>query len=512
MRSFDSFRTRCLQCFFVASALVLTTACEQEADPSKPGYWVAKLDKKPTRVEALKELGKLGPAAKEAVPEVTRWLEEEGAWQPDAAYTLGQIGDAASVAALRQALDFSVGAGRDRKTRLRNRVNQRIALALAELGAKDAVADLLQLVEAPEPKTRDAVLRALGKLGDPAAADAMMEVAENDEEPFIRRVAIESLGELRAPKAVPTLVKMLYLERGDGQSHYLDARFSLVKMGRTAVPKLLETLERKNEDVEKMQVAGKPLARGAIEAKAGSTLGAIRATEAEGQIIGAHQSLYKEWQRTRNREPEASVVGAVIELTYALGDLGTDKAMKRVVEMVDDTEPAIRLSATEALTTIGDSAAVPALIRAAGKGGVDARAAALIAASQLGSGSDLSAFDAMGKGELEPVVKAERVRLVAAQECQEDAACWKKKIADDEARVAARAAFQLGRLSAKDASPELLKAVEHESPQVRMAAVLSLEALGAVDVARFESILDDAKKRVEYGPVNNQMLRIIALA
>ena len=128
----------------------------------------------------------MGPAACSAVPAVSQWLNEEGDWQADAAYTLGQIGDAAVVKPLVGAIDFEVGSGRDRRTRLRNRINQNVARALASLKAKEEVPDLVKLLEAPEASTRDAVLRSIGTIGDPSAADVMMENAENDDEPFIR--------------------------------------------------------------------------------------------------------------------------------------------------------------------------------------------------------------------------------------------------------------------------------------------------------------------------------------
>ncbi|MEL6545925.1 MAG: HEAT repeat domain-containing protein, partial [Myxococcota bacterium] len=397
-----------------------------------------------------------------------------------------------------------------RRTRLRNRINQNVARALASLKAKEAVPDLVKLLEAPEPNTRDAVLRSLGTIGDPSAADVMMEIAENDDEPFIRKVAIESLGELGAAKAVPTLVKMLYSERGDGVSHYREARFALIQHGSAAVPELLKTLQRKNDAIETMKVGDAPILPGVIEAKAGSALGALRVNDAEQPMVSALQGLYTQWQRQKNAA-EPSVLGAVIELTYALGDLGSPGARKAVLGVVSDTNPGIRLAATEALTTIGDSEAVPALLQAARSGGLDAKRAAVIAASQLGDGSRLDSFDALGTGELEPIVKAERARLEAAKECSSDIGCWQKKLTEENARVAARAAFQLGRLGAKDSARALLDAAEHDNPQVRMAAVLSLEELGAVDVARFEAILEDSMKRVKYAPVNQQMERIIAL-
>lgn len=490
----------------------VVSACQSPPEPGSVADWVSKLDKKDTRSDALKELGKLGPAAKKAIPKILPWLKEDGDWQPSAAYALGKIGDPSAVPALKAEVDFDVGAERDASTRLRNRLNRSVARALAQIGATDSTDVLIKLSQATEPKTRRSVARALGLLGDETGAAALTALAEQDSDPGVRSAAVRALGTLGSEIAVPVLVRMLYRIPEDGVGHYQEARFALIQQGSAAVSALKQALTRKNPDVEDMTVNGEPMPLGIIEAKAGSVLGAIRATGAESVMVDAHKKLYALWQ-TKKSEPESeSLLGAVVELTYALGDLGTDGAAKAVTAVVSNTDPRVRLAATEALTTLGATSAVPALISAAKSGELEAQRAALIAASQLGGGDDLTSFDALGEGELEPIVAAERVRLLAAKECTSNAVCWEKKLKSDDPRVSARAAYELGRIEAKTAAPALLEAAEHESPQVRMGAVLSLEALDAVDVKRFESILKDSTKRVEYQPVNQQMTRIIALA
>lgn len=488
-------------------ALALLAGCQGETDSTKPAYWVEKLAKKPTRIEALKELGKMGPAAKEAVPAVTPWLEEKGDWQPDAAFTLGQIGDSSVVPALVDAIDHDVGVGRDRDTRLANRLNQNVARALGKLKATDAIPDLVRLLDSPEPKTRNTVVRAIGTIGGATGEKPLMEVVKNDEDPAVRNVAIAALGEMRSKAAIPTLVEMMFVVR-DNISHYGAARFSLIQLGDAAVQPLIDTLGHKNPAVEAIQVNGEPLAKEAIEAKAGSVLGALQVKAAEAPMVSAHSSLYQRWKRSG----DASLLGAVVEMTYALGDLGTDDAMRALTKVVGDSEPAIRVAASESLTTIGDPAAMPALLAAAKSGSLDGRVAAVIAASQIGNGDDLAAFDALGRGDLEPAVKAERIRLEVAKECGSDADCWQNKIGEPDPRVVARSASMLGRLKAKAAVGALMIAAEHESPQVRLAAVLALEDLEAVNVDKFREILKDASKRREFAPVNMQMERMIAVA
>lgn len=489
---------------------MIAIACSKSTDPATAAYWIDKLDNKREREEALRKLGDIGD--KSAVPEVLKWFQEEGEWQPDAAFALGQLGDASAAPQLIAGIEYAAGTGQDRATRNKNRTNQNIARALAMLQAKEGVEPLIKLLGAAEDRTREAVLRALGELRDPRATEPLVEIALNDKQAFLRRVAIEALGNLGDVKGVPALVKMLYVEV-PGISFYNESRFALVQIGEPAAAKLIETMKRQNKEVEAVRMAdGQPVAEGAVEAKAGSVLGAIRAREAEPVIVGALEAFYKRFQQRDKTPVFASVPGAVVELCYALGYVGSPAAVKMLLEVVKDTDASIRVAAAEALTTVGDAAAVPVLLAAAKTGNVDAKRAALTAASRLGSGGDLAAFDALGKTdkELAGVVDAERVRLVAAGECKADAECWKGKLADANARVRERAAYQLGWLDAKNANAELYKALEDDSAEVRFAAVLALERNGGADVKRMQEIHERWQNKVDYRVVNAEMQRVIA--
>ena len=83
-------------------ALSMCCGCHKETDPKKAGYWIERLDSKSERLDAIKELGKLGDKA--ATPGLLEWLSKEGDWQAEAAYALGQIGDASAVPALLKTL------------------------------------------------------------------------------------------------------------------------------------------------------------------------------------------------------------------------------------------------------------------------------------------------------------------------------------------------------------------------------------------------------------------------
>ena len=65
----------------VLALTFIFTSCSQPEDPSTSAYWVAKLENKQERAEALTQLGKIGD--KTALPHVQKWFEEEGNWTPE---------------------------------------------------------------------------------------------------------------------------------------------------------------------------------------------------------------------------------------------------------------------------------------------------------------------------------------------------------------------------------------------------------------------------------------------
>ena len=89
--------------------------------------------------------------------------------------------------------------------------------------------------------------------------------------------------------------------------------------------------------------------------------------------------------------------------------------------------------------------------------------------------------------------------------------CWKKKLGDTNIGVRERAAYQLGWKGAKDAIPDLLKAVEDDDNDVRMAAVSALGGIGnGIDADQLQTIHDKWKDKVSYKNANASLRRLIA--
>jgi HEAT repeat protein len=123
------------------------------------------------RYMMILSMGRMGPAAKDAVPcllEVLRNKELDGQSRKEAAYTLGRIGPAAK-AALPDLIGF-VWTFED------GAINQAVTWALASIGA-DAVPALLDALKAREPDVRMRALHVLGRMG-PRAKDALPQVRQ----------------------------------------------------------------------------------------------------------------------------------------------------------------------------------------------------------------------------------------------------------------------------------------------------------------------------------------------
>ena len=233
-------------------------------------------------------------------------------------------------------------------------------------------------------------------------------------------------------------------------------------------------------------------------------------------IVDAMNKYYKLFQNRTRIPIYASVPAAVAEMAYSLGNMGSPKAVPALLKLAADTDNGIRISATEALATIGDSSAVSALFSFATKGDAAAQKAALTAVSMLAAGKDLGRFDALGSGTDEAtvqrakVVKTYRARIEAAKTCNTDAACWKGKLTDSNALVRERAAMQLGWAKDTSAEAELIKAAEDDDSKVRNAAVSALGNLGKADVAALEKIHETWAKKIEYKDSNQNLKRLIA--
>jgi len=488
--------------------LLTTVACSESFTPDQSGYWLERLDNETTRIEALKKLGDFKEPA--VVDAVIGWLDQKGDWQPDAAYTLGVLGDARAIPALIAKIDYAGAPGKGARSRRINKTNINAARALAMLKTDAALDPIVRLTNSSDQNTVQASLESLGDLGDAKGVKTLTEFATTASHPFIRKTAVIALGKIGSPDTIAPLILSLYQEL-PGVSFYLEARHSLVQVGPTAIPALLETLDRKNASVEAVRLTdGQPIAEGAIEGKAAFVLGVLRAKEAEEKLAKAMTNFYRTFKT--DETVFASIPGAVSEIAYSLGYIGGTKAQSAVEKIVGDANPNLRIAGVESLVEMGAKSSVRTLTKVVKSGTGDIKSV-IDAIAMLGSSSDASTLTALAaknealKSKSEAGLKA----IEAAGTCKEDLACWGTKLADANATVRRRAVRELGWASHQESLEGLLKAAEDDDPRVRIAAHSALIRLKGVDVAKLESIHKTWSKKSEYRNANQDLKRTIAL-
>ncbi|MCX7854524.1 MAG: HEAT repeat domain-containing protein [Anaerolineae bacterium] len=183
------------------------------------------------RKYAVMALEKLGPAAREAIPALTRVLEDG---TPDvrgrAVRALGDIGPEAI-----PALTLALGDGDPR-------IRKSAIWELGKIGP-DAVPILTELLWDEDPEIRRHAVWALGDIGREGVPGLIQ--ALRDEDPDVRWAAAWTLGEIgpKAEDAVPALIEALRDEDPDVRRTSAWALGAIGVQREGVVPALIQTLE-----------------------------------------------------------------------------------------------------------------------------------------------------------------------------------------------------------------------------------------------------------------------------
>jgi HEAT repeat protein len=503
-----------------------------QTDPNKPAYWVSKLTSKriQEKIDATNWLRRAKDV--EAARSIAPLLKDDDPRvRSAAANALGELGDKSVVPQLMDAVDFSAGAGSDRETRSINEANRQIAKALGQLGDPRAVPILLKMLNSKDSFVKLDAVQALGLLRSPAAVDALMAIATDDnQEPFIAKKAIIALGQIGDPKAVPALERMLFKERS-GISFYPQASFALFQIGEPAATPLIALLEGRDKDLEKWAADNKIIPE-ALFAKTAQVLGDIADPRSEKPLIGL--------LHYNGGDYKLIVRSAAAE---SLGRMRDKAAAPVIAALLGEEEANIRDAYGRALVMIGDPTSLAALLKAAQTGSWDAREGSIHAYSNLAPGKELAVIQKLAQAEparwMKECTSAENEktdceqvwpkhqkqldehlsRLKAATECVDNNACWQGKLKDPSGAVRERAAWQLGHLGTPDAIPALIANLQDEDLYARFATVTSLgwlvttpagksQAKAADD--RLHAILEQEEGKQYYIKVDEDLRRLAA--
>ena len=533
-----------------ALAILGGIACKPQ-DPKDPEPWMARLTDVDAivRVKAARELRRL--KARPAAPALAKALGDP-AVREDAALALGELGGAESVQPLIDAIDTSIGAGSDAATRAGNRANTKIAEALGLLGDAKAGPALLRLSRAQDGAVRAAAISALGQLRFREAVTELSHIVDADASPpSLLKKAVMALGQIGDPAGIPALQRALVIEK-QGVSFLPEASYALFQLGAPAVEPMLKLLT--DGDAAYLAWAReRSRAPAGIYAKSAIVLGDLGDLRAVPALLG--KLGYSD--ADPNPLTARLLTSKVREFAAdSLGRLRARDATKPILALVKTADPMdeeLTAFATNALVWIGDRSLAPKLLERAAQPGtfasrlLCAQAAVLLGdPSLLGqlksaaaakdkkpfsgncagelqalTGADLEESAACGKlaGERVKAFAALEAPLLAAGQCAQATACWAGKLADAQALVRARAAYELGRAGATGQVAALSKAAADSDLHARIAAIRALEwllplapAQGALKTAAvgLGAQLQAEQGSLRYVKVNEELRRLQA--
>ncbi len=514
---------RMLRLLTLALGLTLgVTACKQ-ADPTSSAYWIEQLGTE-NRREAIRKLGEM--KAKDAVqPLMEAYKDDRHRYEIIA--SLAQIGDKAAAPTLIESL----------KDKDEPKAGQLAATTLLEWDVPEA-ADTAQAVVA-DPGTPKEIkygaLQILAQYPKESAIPALIPVLEAD--PDIQPIALaglaaEALGKLKSEKAIPGLVRCLWLDDNLGRNAVPQCRLAINRVGPAAIPLLIQTLERKNRVVEARARKFKFDKGGLIEAKAAELLGDLNAKDAVEPLLAALAN-FEEMPPSVQQNPDKARafvmagVQKVISIANALATIGDDRAVEPLLKIAGDKELALehKLAAVQQIGFLGSPKAIPGMMKLLAdephprdpvSNGFRVQIA--LNTANLMDGTDTKALDALAKqvedikktlAKWDAETKAEQAKapdnekrgydglikgyaewtqnygeveakIAAIRECTNDPVCWGKKLGSDKPAVALLAGYRLAQMSeaADTAKQQLVEYADTDDMTLRNVVLFGLDRLG----------------------------------
>lgn len=488
---------------------VLIAGCD---DPKKPQTWIKKLRDPEHGPEAVRQLQLLGdPVAVEPLCELFKDYPSANILKAIISFK-----DRRAIPTLRAALDFT----EDNYTNA-----TRAANALADFKASEAVPDLIKVLKRPLPiKSRanlakQAAIEALAKIGDKKAVPALIEVADGRAEKqdfYLNKVAVVALGMLRDVRAVPVLIRALFLSSTLQGSSFSQATVALARVGLSAVHPLIRAMQGKDPQLNAMakELEFRP---GVVRSKTAIVLGNLGAKQAVSALLA-------ELAAGGHSGPKAVGLEGVIE---ALGEIGEPGAVRPLLALVQDdkADPRLRIKACRALTFLGGKQAAPVLLALAEKGYVEGGLWDLRVESAMAYSRSVAEGADEGVRVLTAVLKDDKVQKLAAYarvrqifadalvrtqlavKCKADVQCYAESLSEQSAPLPVRekSAIMIGLLpDGRKALDVLVKALpSRREPGLRQFMLESAKRIGRSSDAQLITTLHelaakDSKRRAKF--------------
>jgi HEAT repeat protein len=342
---------------------------------------------------------------------------------------------------------------------------------LGELRAPRAFPVLVRALGDLDDEVRAKAAGALGRLGDRRAITYLLDTLLTDPAPFVRARIAGALGQFNEPEVIERLVRAL----GD-PAWWVRMRSveALEQIGPVAESPLLLALDDPDPEIRiRAAVALERLgvpARLISRIESGDLGQDTLGTLTKFAVAGAREMLAEHLHH-----PSVNVRRAVIDAVRVAQrrDLGDE-----LIECAqEDADPAVRASALEALHALGIRESVPAALDCLSDADPKVRAQAMSLLGDLG-GQDLADVIRPRSSDPQPLVRAAAARALGLVRARDATAEFTRLLRDPEPLVRAAAADGVAGANAKVAAPVLSDLLGDTDPEVRLAVARALGVLG----------------------------------
>ncbi len=476
------------------------THIERLQDPEKRARGMADLEKLVKAVAAAPDnQARLDEFAQKVVPVLAQiWDEAEEQHEP-ILNILRDAGHPAGCAVWQKALVLD-GSAEARKAALL--ALEGIKKSRSTDCAQPVVEALQALIKDPkndkgseEGRVRLEMVEALGALRAKEAVPVLIEVLKQTKENqpvAVHRAAATALGNIGDPSAVDALITAQFRVPDIPSTSDIGNRskLALVAIGKPAVPRVLEMLEGKHEEVNKL-AAEHGASLQVVKQAAAGILGAMGAKDAVPELIAFMPQDDCGEKPKAETDPEQAGLRAFV--AQALGFIGDERAVEPLCSCMHATHnPGDMWPIVQSVGLMGGDKAVDCLVDMLERGEYDpeyltnsdfryevrwegARFAILAASAE-----NLPKVEKALADQTDPKVKEEIKKwqpgIDVVKACKADKACYLKTLKDSSADWFARekAAVELARLAKGDkaVAVEISKAFKVRSPDARVTMAL----------------------------------------
>lgn len=452
---------------------------------------------------------------------------------------LVEMRDPRGLPALTKALDWRAEVSEEHAIRAA-RVLQELELDDTQKGqvieAIGAALDRVSQNRGVDNRMRIEFVRALGAFRDRRATPALTRVLMRQSEAqnfLINRLAAEQMGHVADPASVGDLIKALYLFAPNNPAMRMNdvAAQALVRIGRPALEPLMATLRQENAEANQIaaayiaavrqrapEAAQQMTPQSVVSNESAYALGQLGYREAIDLLITESQA--GAGSETLAPADASRTMGAAIALvSINRSDEDTARIRAALLAVFARVELPSQMQLLVGMQHFMDPGLLPFFLekarrpRSADDEIPDQRILAYRAYAYLANGTEAAQLRALQQAEPEGITRDAWQDfdpvLAAAEQCNEDLACWQTKLTDSNAAVVRKAAYMVARYGRGNAAAvaALVAQIGHSDEEVRGEVLYALDSAalhGSPEaVARIDQLAEQEEGRAIWSHVES---------